>query len=413
MSHVSDDLLTLVGGDQGFWTIDQRRAQITGPENLVVDGVPLLQRSVCNLGPSTDSEGMFDSFRCWRKGNILTLQSKGYVRSGQNKINLVHTSRYGGEFTKITTDIMIPKGFTLATNLGVGSLVLPDIWEKYRFICSNNGDLELSPWKRIITSKSGDNVIFSRSQPPLSVIFGYGRIEMEVLTGIDLWRWEKGVCGSENRGKFELIKRNDGLHFQRYVTDMVAPVEPKAGSYRFSWYLSWFRRDNKTRNLNLSTANPFDGDLGELNFSKLSKVIEDLPQKAALEIDLDKIAWHASACRVHKNNAKENTPCLASSNARRALKRLIRQLKAAAGDKSLSVVFRGIKPGLCQKGRHVSRKKNYRHWDLPAMLDLFLWIRKILGDNFELLFEPSGICSPSIENIFTAPYPVIKNGNQV
>ena len=406
----TDNVLTLVTKDQRLWTIVHCRNQLTNPKQLHVDNLTLLTRCICEVGPLNDIGGVVESFRNWRKGNVLIIKIKGYIPSSQ-KIDIVHTYRYSSGFTKITTDITIPKGLVLGTKLGIGSLVLPNLWQRYRLVYPHNELLSMSEWRPISTTGADSSTLFSFTTPPLSIIFQYENVELEVLTGVDLWRWDKGIYGVHNQGKFELINQGDHLCLQRYVSYLDHPIEPIPRSYRFSWYLSWSLNDKKNISPNLDRVKPLWDKDGELDFSGLTKLIKNLPKNTALEIDLRDIIWTASTCRGIQNYQKPPLPCFAGNGAINRFKRLIRQLKAASQE-TFPLMLHGLKPGICDKGRHVMRRGTHRHWDLPAILDFSLWVRKILGNDFEILYDTDEICFPSMRNLFPIPSVIIDNGNQ-
>lgn len=406
----TDDVLTLMDNNQRLGTIVYNRNQIANPKRLNVDDLTLLTRCISEIGPLNDLGGVVQSFRNWRKGNVLIIEIKGYLPSSP-KVDLVHTYRHSSGFTKITTDITIPKGFVFDTKLGIGSLVLSNLWQRYRLVYPHNEQLQMSEWKSISTIGSDSSILFSCTTPPLSIIFQYENVELEVLTGMDLWRWDRGIYGVRNQGKFELINQGGHLCLQRYVSYLDQPIEPIPRSYRFSWYLSWSLNDKENISPNLDRVKPLWNKDGELDFSGLTKLIKNLPQNTALEIDFRDILCPTSACRGYQNYQKDPLPCFVGNGAINRFKRLIRQLKAASQD-TFPLMVHGLKPGICDKGRHVMRKETHRHWDLPAILDFSLWVRKILGNDFEILYDPDEICFPSMRNLFSIPSIIIDNGNQ-
>ena len=401
--------LSLTEKDQSLWTILFPKHQTEGSIQLKVDDVPIVRNCHCDFGTSSDTAAIVDSFRSWRKGNIFVIERKGHIPRYKNVV-FTHTYRVGFRFVKITTDILVPKGSIFETKFGIDSFVLPNNWQKYRFISSSQDKLEWSQWLPISPSASNHGRLLSLSKPPLSIVFQRDDIELEVITGCDLWRWDKGIGNAQNQGEYNLIYQGDGLHLQRFVTFHEQKLEPNPRNYRFTWYLSWSQKKPKCRSSNLTPLKPYWNRKGDLDFAALSKLVNQLSPGAAVEIDLGDLEWQPSDRRIYKKDNDIKTPCFVSGGSIKRLKRVIRQLKAAS-NKTYPILFRGLTPGLCEKGNHVSRRGHYRHWDLPAIMDFSLWVRKTLGEEFEIVYEAEESDGPSIRNLFSTPSVVVGHGN--
>jgi hypothetical protein len=369
------------------WRAVHARRTVNGPQSLTVNDTEILRDCVCCVGGLADRAAVIDSIRDNRNSNADVVIVNGTLPFG-NEIEFLHTYRYGDGFARIITDLTFRRGSTAAPSVDIGSLTLPGPWKSYRIATDVDNELRLSDWRTI------EDVTWN--QPPLAVILEHqSGVQLEIGTGNDLWRWQKGLLTPQtNTGCYALKTSGDDLEFSRSVTICSADTVPKPRVYRFSWYLAW-QGLTTTTDLPTETVEPVFSDDGSLDAAATGA---QLTSGTYLALDLAAVTWPPTLCRA-RDGRKSTRPCLASSAVMTRLRRIVRQL-AGLEQQEFALVFRNLQPGLCDVGRHVDQKKSTAHWDMSDLLAFSLWARGCLGPERRILVDCAGFDCPSMNRLF-------------
>lgn len=383
--RTSDDNQIEISGT-GWHAVHARRT-VNGPRSLSVNGTEILRDCFCSVGGLADRAALIDSIRDNRNSNSDVVIVNGTLPFG-NEIEFLHTYRYGDGFARIITDLTFRRGSTADPSVDIGSLSLPGPWKRYRTVIDDSGKLTLSDW-RVIEDVSWN-------QPPLAVILEHqSGVQLEIGTGNDLWRWQKGLLTPQtNTGCYTLKTSGDDLEFSRSVTICSEDSVPKPRVYRFSWYLAW-QSLATTTDLPTETVEPVFSDDGSLDAAATDA---RLAPGIHLALDLAAIDWPPPLCHA-RDGHQTSRPCIASSAVMTRLRRIIRQL-AGLKQQDFTLVFRNLQPGLCDVGRHTDQRQPAAHWDMSDLLAFSLWTRSCLGSERRILVDCAGLDCPSMKRLF-------------
>jgi hypothetical protein len=355
----------------GNWLVRHDLKQVGGPLLLQENGNPLLQNFHHRCDDFADDLLVPDKVRLFRKSGAAVFNSEGHFPFGAG-ISLRQNIRYAANHARITTDLCWKKGASLKNAVSIGSARLPGKWDAL-FVLQADG--EAPSWQALTPGTS------CRFSPlPLSLVFRNQQGQrLEIGTGDDLWRWQKGLLPDKQVDSpcVELSIQPDCILFQRLVT--VNPVEeeyfPEARDYRFTSFLAW-----SAPALEEKSAPPCEPIALTVNSGDgLSrKQLLDCGDNPCVSIDFTQLELPHQA-----RHSLGSGYCWESKITQRSVRRLIRQL-AAFSARGFLQINGGMTPGLCDDPVHCSRKVKAAHWDLSAILDLASWMRQCLGDGWTI-----------------------------
>lgn len=390
-----------VTDSQRAWEAVHRTNQICGPQELRLQGLPAVTRWRCAIGAYTDESALVETQRSWRKGNVVTIVAVGTIPT-DTTVRITHAHRYMEGYLRTDTQLEIPRHTVLREQVAIGSVGLVGSWSDYRVIAQPSDLLGTADGWQPLGSAHKPGEIQRWSSMPLALMFRRDeKTVVEIGLGIDLWRWQRGLLESDNHGEFRLTRIPGGFEFERCITRAAGDFSPVPRQYSFSSYIAWSLPSVKLPVVDGDPCPPVWTADGGMNFRETHAALQRCGRNAILDIDFGQIPWIPALCRtVETVPCGEGRPCFVANGTLKRLKRIVRQIQALELP-ALPVQFRGLDPGLCDNGSHLSRRGKRPHWDLPAIVDFCAWTRRILGKERTIVYGRGGMTSPSMNNLFS------------
>jgi hypothetical protein len=352
------------------WLVQHDLDQAGGPLLIQENGNTLLKNFHNRCDDLKDELLVPDKVRIFRKAGATVFNSDGHFPFGA-ELSLRQNIRYAANHARITTDLRWKKGAALKQSVAIGSAELPGQWTKV-FVVPADGSAPT--WKTLTPGTS------CRFAPlPLTLVFANQQGQrLEIGTGDDLWRWQKGLSQQSlhNTAAVELTVQTDNILFQRLVSVNPGIEEeclPEPRDYRFTSFLAW-----SAPALQQHPAAPHE--FTPLDISRKDglsrKQLLDCANPLCVSLDFNRLELPQQARHTHGQGY-----CWESKITQRFVRRLIRQLADFSVEGFLDITG-GMTPGLCDDLVHCSRKSNALHWDLTAILDLASWMQQRLGNGW-------------------------------
>ncbi|NMA42358.1 MAG: hypothetical protein GX946_03150 [Oligosphaeraceae bacterium] len=352
------------------WSAEHEHSYAGGLLHLSAHGNILLSNFHCRYDDMDSSTMTVDKSRCFRKSGAAVCLNESHTPYGG--LSFKQSLRYTANYIRVTHDLNWPKQSELRRSLEIGSAQLPGHWHKMLlFDIGTPGycEHELLPGTELCLD----------SLPLAMVFYNQQGQALEIGSGNDLWRWQKGLQFSEGQanGKIVIKITEEALQLQRKVSlnQGETALLPLAREYRFTSYIAWSCPT-------LGTKLP-----AELQFCRPKMEpgkglkMQDLSQcgsKPAISLDFSQLLLPRQAAR----NLSEGL-CWESKITQKFARRIIRQL-ADLAEEGYLLIETGIFPGLCQDPVHCSRKEPALHWDLVAILDFCSWMRQKMGEGWRI-----------------------------
>jgi len=374
-----------------------------GPDEILVDGVPLLRDCRFYFDDLVDRAGVVRRFRDFRKGGAATVVTEGYFPFG-NEIKFAHTCRYAANHVRVTFDFNWPRGMTVKRRLGIGSMVFPGQWT--RFFCVppalHMAEGREPHWQTIPAWDGKPVMIGHWHRPPLAVVLERADgSAIEIGTGTDVWRWEQCMGLGPECASYKLHLQEDGIEFVREPLMCCEEYAPDPREYRFSWYAAWRSSSWPKGAATASGSNPLI-----LSPSGIDAALPDDDELHARCL-VDAPAFAESARRTasaldQARGLRTDALCWQSPITQKAFRRGIRQIAARHSHGTLQVD--GISAAPCWDPVHVHRRNVdvLAHWDVVPLLDMGVWTRQTLGLDWEIIAtvpEPWNAL-PSLQGLF-------------
>lgn len=351
-------------------TIIHDRSVLSGPEQFLYDGQPLIENLQCYLDDRFDYRGVVRTSKGYRKGCVDTVELQGYLPLG-NEIYFNHKFQYTNNYARISTDLRLTPGTTLKRHFGLGSLVLPGKWVKYFEIPAPQHQLEgaESRWHEIEAGSEGERLMVGHwHRPPTTLTFvREDGVQVEIGTGSDVWRWEYGLGYGPESGSFKIFQHGDRLEIQREPLMCCEEFTAQAREYRFTWFLRWGQPEKAPQVQQWMNLN--DKGLPEEGVRHLGIEVtnENLPDSY----------YKTATPEQFYNGEHTNALCLSHNKTQGQLRTFIRRMKQAG--QLESITFRGLSCGPCYNPSHVQRRnKPVVHNDSSYILDFTDWVRQTL-----------------------------------
>ncbi len=330
----------------------------------------------------------------YRKGGAAIVEERGKLPFG-NQLRFFHTAKYASNHMRVTADFDWPRDTMVQRHFGVDGLFLPGDWRGYRVIPAilhlqehdASYEVALPEWP------GKTQMVGHWHRPPLSIVFTRADgVQLEIGTGMDVWRWEHCLGAHPESGSFKIIIERDGLRFIREPLMTCTPFTPPPRQYRFKWYAAWNDR-TMLESLNRTDVDEaecarfaFSGN-GEIDWNSTPAATDGQPWL----LDFRDVQWPKSAGRDGDclNSGSDAGVCWQSSAVIRLARRIFRQIQGGATPGKLLV--KGVNVGWCLNASHLERggkNKKLRHWDIDGILDLAVWARQVLGDTWDIQLDP-------------------------
>jgi hypothetical protein len=381
------------------WEAHHDEGRFGGPEELLVDGVPVAQVDSFYIDDMTQDTVAVERVRAFRKLGAGVVQHEGVLPFG-NPIQVGQTCRYAANHVRVTFDINWPRDAVVNRHFGVGSLFLPGRWTRYYSIppCNHLAEGVAPAWHQIPATPPGSGMLGHWHRPPLALVFEReDGFRLEVGTGNDVWRWEHCLGFGPEAGSYKILHEGDGLRFVREPLMTCEPVQPEKRQYRMSWYLAWQRPGETAQRVPA-------GDV--LDLANAAPAAIRTHEGGVFRLDPGQLGLPETCLRVTTPEAfirgdTPTDPCWESNGTQKALRRLIRPLIALGAPGTL--VVGPMVPEACWVPSHFDRKhaRGLAHWDLCSLLDFAVWVRQRLGLEWTIIPDSAATnVSPAMAGLF-------------
>lgn len=395
----------LVAHPSAGWQARHDRELFGGPEEISLQGQPLLRECRFRLDDLDNASAIVDMQRQFHKGGAAVVLSEGYFPYG-GEIKFRQECRYAQNHLRVIFDLRWLRGTVVKRHFGLGSLRLPGKFRRYFCLppAQHQAEGKAAYWQEIPAFAGGAPLMVGHwHRPPPAVVFEReDGLFVEIGTGSDLWRWEECLGAGPENGSYKIFLEADGLRFDREPLMCCGEFEPVSRPYRYTWYAAWGRQLPQPEAPQGEPIRCAKGSL-EAEFSIPSGA------RPAFTLDASAIAWPASACQAPSSLAlasgRRPVPCLESSLVQKVLRRPIRRLRELPDG---ILVLKGLNPGCCWDAGHM--EKNHRpfvsHWDINGLHEYLVWIRQQLGPAWEIRLDGAGLpplpslASPCLQNGF-------------
>jgi len=393
-----------IAPSEGLWRALHEVSRVDGPAALFC-GDDCLARGVTFHLDDYGAELMLcDRFRSGHRGGMATVESAGRFPFGAG-VGLKQVLRYASNHVRGVIDVDWPRGGTLRQRLGLGGMFLPGPWRRVRClppVSAGEADAEAG-WVELGSGAAAAAPIGPWQRPPLAwVLERPDGSRLEVGTGSDLWRWERGLGFGPGAGDYVLTVEPAGVRVVRAPLVAAAAVQPEARAYRFGGYLAWQAGGVTAGRLEAREPVPV----------RFSAQGEALVREAARgqrppDLRLDLKAWPCPApgrrlptAAAARSGVRGTDPCWESAVVQKAVRRMIRQIASLGPEGTLAL--RGMAPGACWDPSHWDRHgEPLPHWDMEGLLELSDWGRQQLGPDWQVMVEAPGWEDfPSVGGLF-------------
>ena len=382
-----------------------------GPTSVSLLGTRVLRNPSVYVDEMAGDSAVLESQRFHRKAGTALVESKWTFPFGR-EVRFAQTCRYAANHVRITIDVHWPRGALVKRHFGLGTLFLPGKWDAISWIApaaalTENFTVE---HRTVPASPASGKMLAHWHRPPLAVVFqSESGMHVEIGTGNDLWRWEKGMESGLDSGSYKILYEADGLRFVREPLMCCAPYSPPGRTYRFTWYAAW--------SVPAGVQQEADGDEGELlqfstdrdvsSFGRFdTESVEVRAGGVLLVLDLQRIKWPVEFCRCPSaasfiRGNRSSAPCWHHNGLQKNLRRIIRQIKEHFPAGHLRI--RNASPGICWDPAHLSKSEanGLPHWDMGALLDFSEWTRQQLGRHWTFAFDCDDLLQfPSLNGLF-------------
>ena len=382
------------------WRAVHTNDPYASPASLEFGGREILKDCRFYLDALGSERAPLGKTKGYRKGGAAVVEEHGHLPFG-NQLRFVHTTRYASNHMRVTADFNWPRDTMVERHFGLDGLFLPGQWTEYAVIPPVLHLEEGVEPTTVAISAPADKPVMAGHwhRPPLSLVFrDASGLEVEIGTGMDIWRWEQCFGAGPENGSFKIMTEADGVRLIREPLMCCSPFVPDARQYRFKWYGAW---REATQNSPLP-KNPqvlkFEQN-GEIDWAGWN-----ISPEAPWLLDFRDVNWPEAATR----DGEALTPgsdagvCWQSSAVNRMARRIFRQI---AGRKSSgTLLVRGLNVGWCRNASHLERggeDKVLRHWDIDGVLDLGVWARQQLGPDWDIRIAPETALSlPVLGGLF-------------
>lgn len=365
---------------EGKWKATHTKSCLGGPAEIIYNKAPIVESVHSHVGDIKDTMAIVRSFKDYHKQNASVLEYAGFLPYG-SQIGFNHTYRYFENRLRVTTDVHITPGATIARHLGVGSLFLPGKWEKFNIIPAAQHQVDgAEAFTRSVPKWDGKDIMIGHwHRPPLAMTFAKKNgVRVEIGTGSDLWRWEGNFGFFPESGSYKLILKENGIEVIREVLACCENFEALPAEYRFTWHLAWDCTKEKepkvpSKTVTIPLLNGKDLDKAELKKSLLATGSDTV-----LVIDLKRFSWPDSFYKspspidyVLKETSNEVS--FMHKSVATSLKKIIRQVLEI--DEITGISFKNFIPGISYNSSHVNKKDatGSVHWDINQLLDFAAW----------------------------------------
>lgn len=389
LDPAADEKLIIAPADHS-WQATHPTSSLAAAGELTWSGAPVWHRCTSTLGQLQDDLALVEDVRGHETKDQAAIEAKGYLPFGTQP-RFMYASRYSDAILRITTDVYLPPRTQLREQATIGSLELATGWTDYRHLTMEEaGGFRFSDWAEL----PADGLRWSA--PPLALLLRQpSGLVLEIGTGSDFWRWQRGFCGADNQANYRLHERDNHWQFDRQVSLFSDPFDPAHMEYRFNWYAAWSGQ--------LQPAEPTTEQLVPCHWQEDGRLdlstIDSLSERDCLVIDLASAPWPKELLRT-----SDQRPCLAARGVGKRLRALTRQLQAH-DNQQVAICFRHLLPGACREGSHVGRPGDLLHWDMGHLLELASWMRHALGRERRIYNEIDPLRLPSLANLFL-PQPI-------
>ncbi len=400
------DSIVKLGHPDGSWQATHDLSRFGGPHELHVAGTCVLESAHFHIDDFVDDSAVVTKARAFRKGGAGMVTSSAYLPFGGEPA-FSQTCRYAANHARITFDLQWRAGSAVKRHLGLGGVFLPGAWK--RVFCVppvTHLAAGVQPgWHDLPNAPGAPDMLGHWHRPPLALVFEReDGLLLEVGTGTDVWRWEHCLgCGPE-QASYKVMRQADGLRLVREPLMCCESFAPKARAYRFTWHLAWAAARRGRRHSAGARMLSIDAERG-VSASDLED-IQTSKKDAAVALDFAGIQWPAAAQRAPTQlgfvrDELDAAPCWQAPVPQRLARHVIRQLSATSAVRTL--VVHGMEPGVCWCPAHLgrTRRDGLAHWDINAILDLAVWVRRQLGDECEIRADTGawGVL-PSLAGLF-------------
>ncbi|HBM15224.1 MAG TPA: hypothetical protein DD381_02595 [Lentisphaeria bacterium] len=286
---------------------------------------------------------------------------------------------------RITTDISVPSKIAV-DSISVDPLKIKGDWTEIDIYTLNHQtstkiNKETFPVENL-TSKG-----LSFKLIPIAVVFrNNDGLELEIGAGYDLWRWNNSQK-FDAESIFVIKKLKDSILFERKPFVWKSDHEISKYNFRFTWYFSWVKFENKTLESKQSPKRKVE--ILDLINNKLAPVNTKFSSLANVALSEN---FPEAAC-----SSSEPFPCFASRQTENLLKNYIRStLSNNLKNREKNLTLRKIQPQICFKGSHLERAKSahFAHWDYFYIMAFFEWANRFLSEadkNFHIAIDENSI----------------------
>jgi len=385
------------------WSALHDGMRFGGPVTVAVGSDEVLRDEGVRIDDLPTDSMVVGEARAYRRGGCFVVETSGFFPFG-GEVRMRRVCRYAANHVRVTLDVDWPAGMEVRRHFSTGDLFLPGEWQRMLVVppppwrLSEGGwapyELRLAP-----PADDGERMIAHWHRPPLAIVLRRrGGVQVEVGTGVDVWRWQHALGAGAENGSWKVLLSRQGVRLVREPLMTCAGFAPAPRSYRFTWYAAWAGSGWSPPNASGAVPVKFAENgspqaPGEADAPLLQFRVPEMPVRPE---------WRrAPAMAEYVRGRRDAAPCWCAPPVQRRFRRFIRQLAARYPRGVL--ILRGLEPGTCWDPAHVDRSDpdGTPHWDLPDLLAMAEWTRRRLH-NWTLRAEAPGPFQklPSLRYLF-------------